>query len=202
MKNLFDKMNKIIETENGTEVRGALFIRDDSGKMEIGLMVRSILHLENGKRRKKYSEILRLDFENCFEESIEEKLKPLKSYGFINENDIRKIASYIMINWKNLNKIIDDYKMDFVKVCKVLLDNKDKEISFNNRTYITILTGKFDEIALECGWIPLHLKKQLNLNGVLYRNSGRYDYHRRKDEPRVICIDKELLEGEINDAEI
>jgi len=37
---------------------------------------------------------------------------------------------------------------------------------------------------------------------MLYRNMGRYDYHRRENESRVICIDKELLEGEINDAEI
>jgi hypothetical protein len=202
MKNLFNKMNSIIKTENGTEVRGALFICDNSGKMEIGLMVQSVFHLENGKIYKKYSKILRFDFDIYSDEGIEEKLKPLENYGFINEKDIRKIANYIMINWKNLNKIIDDFEMDFVKVCKVLFENKDNEISLNNRTYITILTDKFDEIARECGWTPVRLKKRLNLNGMLYRNSGRYDYHRRKNESRVICIDKELLEGEINDAEI
>ncbi len=203
MKNLFNRMNMITKTKGGDEVRGAIFNDDGSGKKKIGLMVRSFEYLKDGERSKKYSDPIYLDFDIYLDECIEEKLKPLLNYGnLIDENDIRKIANYIMINWKNLNKIIDDYKMDFVKVCKILLEYKEKESTINGKTYIEISTSKFDEIARNLGWLPIHLKKRLNLNGMLYRNSGRYDYHRRENESRVICIDKELLEGEINDAEI
>jgi len=203
MKNIFNQMNVIITTKGGDEVRGGLFIRNNSGKKEIGIMVLWFEDLGNGKRRKRYSELIHFDFNLLFDESIEEKLRPLLNYGnLIVEDDIRKIAAYIMINWGSLNKIVDEYKMSFVDMCKILLANKDGEIDFDGKTYITIKTYRFDEIARNFGWLPVHLKKTLNLNGMLYRNSSRYDYHRRKDEPRVICIDKELLEGEINDAEI
>lgn len=196
-------MNVIIHSKGGDEVRGGLFIRNNSGKKEIGIMVLWYEDLGNGKRRKRYSELIHFDFNLLFDEGIEEKLKPLLNYGnLIVEEDVRKIAAYIMVNWKSLNKIVDEYKMSFIDMCKILLNNSDGEIDVDGKTYITIRTNKFDEIAKDFGWRPLHLKKTLNLNGMLFRNSGRYDYHRRKNEPRVICIDKELLEGEINDAKV
>lgn len=203
MRNIFNQMNVIINTEGGDEVRGGLFIRNNSGKKEIGIMVLWFEDLENGKRRKRYSELIHFDFNLLFDEAIEEKLRPLLNYGnLIVEDDIRKIAAHIMVNWRSLNKIVDEYKMSFVDMCKILLDNKDGEIDLDGKTYITIKTYRFDEIARTFGWLPIHLKKTLNLNGMLYRNSSRYDYHRRKNESRVICIDKELLEREIGDAEV
>lgn len=203
MKNLFTKMNKIIETKGGDEVRGAILVNDYSGRKEIIIMIKSFMNVENGKRHIKYSELLRFNYEIYQDNDLEEKLKPLLRHGnLIDEKDVRKIAVYIMENWKDLNKIFDKNKVDFTTICRILYESKEGEIELNNRKYIILSTASFNEIARNSGWIPIHLKKTLILSDMLYRNMGRYDYHRRENESRVICIDKELLEGEINDAEI